>query len=134
MSDLNSAKQVLIRYEGEINKHNFDLLQPLISKDCTFWFSSGTFSGLEQTRSAFEKTWRTIQDEIYSITNVEWIAESDLAAACIYTFNWEGMVSGQLRKGKGRGTSCFRLEGTEWKIIHEHLSSFPAGELNLDET
>ncbi len=120
-----SAKNILEKYKVEINKHNFDTLEPLISQECKFWFSSGTFVGLEQTRKAFEKTWGMIKDEVYTLSDVEWIGESDHAAVCVYTFHWKGLIEGQFREGNGRGTSCFRRENDGWKIVHEHLSNFP---------
>ncbi len=43
-----SPREILKKYESEINKNNFDLLMPLISADCKFWFSSGTYSGLNE--------------------------------------------------------------------------------------
>ena len=120
-----SAEEVLKKYETEINKSNFNLLIPMISSECKFWFSSGTFSGLTETRNAFEKTWKMIKDETYWLTDINWIAEGDRAAVCIYTFHWKGVIDGKPAEGQGRGTSCFRKEGSEWKIIHEHLSHFP---------
>lgn len=120
-----SARELLKEYENKINKHDFDLVEPLISKDCKFWFSSGTYEGLNQTRQAFEKTWDLIKEEFYSISDVNWIAEADRAAICTYTFHWKGIIDGKPNEGQGRGTSCFRNETTGWKIIHEHLSHFP---------
>lgn len=120
-----SAREILHKYQSEINKHDFALLEPLISSDCKFWFSSGTYDGLKQTREAFEKTWGLIKDEVYSISDVDWIAESDQSAFCTYTFHWQGLMEGKPSEGKGRGTSCFRKEASGWKIIHEHLSNFP---------
>jgi ketosteroid isomerase-like protein len=122
---IDSAQDLLEKYKVEINKHNFDLVEPLISKDCKFWFSSGTFVGLDQIGQAFEKTWGMIKDEVYSLTDIEWIAESDLTAVCTYTFHWKGLIDGKPGEGKGRGTSCFRKEDDGWKITHEHLSNFP---------
>lgn len=120
-----TARDLLKKYETEINKHDFDLLEPYISKDCKFWFSSGTFEGFAQTRQAFEKTWTMIKDEVYSLHDVQWIAESENTAVCTYTFHWKGIINDKPVEGKGRGTSCFRKEPDGWKIIHEHLSHFP---------
>lgn len=120
-----TAKDVLEKYKVEINSHDFDRLIPLISKECQFWFTSGTYVGLDQTRKAFEKTWGMIKKEVYTISDLEWIAESEKAAVCIYTYHWSGLIDGQQQSGKGRGTSCFRKEGDGWKIVHEHLSAFP---------
>ena len=122
-----SAKELMKKYAEEINKHDFNLIIPLISDDCKFWFTSGTYSGLEQTRNAFEKTWNMIKEEVYSLSDMEWITESDHAAACTYTYHWKGLIDGQIREGKGRGTSCFHKGTDGWKIIHEHLSHFPKG-------
>ena len=122
---MSSARELLKEYETKINRHDFDLLEALISSECKFWFSSGTYEGLEQARKAFEKTWEWIKEEIYSISDVKWIAEADRVAICTYTFHWKGLIEGKLCEGKGRGTSCFRKEVNGWKIIHEHLSPFP---------
>ncbi len=120
-----SAQNLMKKYEVEINKHDFDLIAPLISNDCKFWFTSGTYVGQEQSRNAFLKTWNMIKEEVYSISEMEWISESDNAAVCTYTYHWKGLIDGQLREGKGRGTSCLRKDTDDWKIIHEHLSNFP---------
>lgn len=120
-----SAREIFKKYEVDINKHDFNLIVPLISKDCKFWFSSGTYEGIEQVRKAFEKTWGMIKEEIYTISDLTWISESELAAVCTYTFHWKGLIEGKLCEGKGRGTSCFSKGEDGWKIIHEHLSNFP---------
>ena len=121
-----SARDTFAKYGLEINAHDFDRLAPLISSECTFWFSSGTHRGIDQARRAFERTWSKIEKEVYSLSDVDWIAESGGAAVCIYTFHWEGIVDGQRREGTGRGTSCLRKETDTWRIVHEHLSPSPA--------
>ncbi len=120
-----SARDVFETYKVEINHHSFDRLIPLISSECKFWFSSGSYVGLEETCRAFEKTWGMIKEEVYTISETQWLAESERAAVCVYTYHWSGFIDGQKREGKCRGTSCFRNESGEWKIVHEHLSAFP---------
>lgn len=117
-----SARTLFERYQTEINKHDFDLIEPLVSKKCQFWFSTGTYIGIEQSRQAFEKTWALIKEEVYTMTDLNWVAQSDRAAVCTYTYHWKGFVEGKLVEGKGRGTSCLRREDEGWKIVHEHLS------------
>jgi ketosteroid isomerase-like protein len=120
-----NAKELMKLYESQINHHRFADIESLISPNARFWFSSGTFHGMNQIQSAFEKTWNLIQNEFYWLTDLEWIAESETSATCIYTFNWKGMIDGQERNGSGRGTSVLRKEDNNWKIVHEHLSNFP---------
>ena len=120
-----SARELLKQYETSINLHEFSEVEGLISPDAAFWFSSGTFRGAQQIQTAFEKTWAMIQNEVYWLTDLEWIAESDDSATCIYTYHWKGLIGESERDGSGRGTSVLRKEGSNWKIIHEHLSNFP---------
>ena len=44
---MTSAKDVLAAYEDRINRHDFDLLTDLIAPDATFWFSDGTYRGID---------------------------------------------------------------------------------------
>ena len=120
-----SALDLFEKYKIEINTQIFDNVTPLLSEECTFWFTSGTYKGLEAARHAFEKTWNMIKNEVYTIRDVEWISNGDTSAACIYTYHWKGIINGSECEGIGRGTSCFRIESNKWKIIHEHLSAFP---------
>lgn len=119
-----TAPDLLERYKVEINTHDFNRVEPLIADDCAFWFSSGTFAGKVQARAAFERTWGLIKDEVYTISDVAWIAESEAAAVCVYTFHWRGLIDGASHQGTGRGTSVFRRDADGWKIVREHLSAF----------
>jgi ketosteroid isomerase-like protein len=120
-----SARDVLKAYEDRINRQDFDLLADLIAPDATFWFSSGTHSGIAAIRAAFEATWQLMgPSERYWLDQLEWIAEGDNAASCIYRFNWETTIDGELASGSGRGTTVLRRVD-DWWIVHEHLSRFP---------
>lgn len=119
---LASARAVLEAYETRINQHDFDVLVELIAPDAVFWFSDGSHRGLPAIRAAFEATWNTLRDETYWLDELQWIAESDVAAACIYRFNWKTMVDGQPVSGSGRGTTVLNRSEGALRIVHEHLS------------
>ena len=121
-----TATDIMTRYGEVINLHDFDQLAPMIAADCQFWFSSGTYRGLAETRAAFERTWGIIREEHYAIADVAWLVSTGDAAACTYTFSWRGLIDGEPREGRGRGTTVLRREADGWKIVHEHLSPFPA--------
>jgi ketosteroid isomerase-like protein len=120
-----APKDVLKAYEAEINRHDFDLIVPLISREAVFWFNDGSYRGTAAIRQAFEATWQRFPLERYWLEDLSWIAQSDSAAACTYRFCWEATIEGAKRSGGGRGTTVLTTEGGEWKIIHEHLSQHP---------
>lgn len=113
----------LKEYELQTNTHNFDNVSPLISKDASYYFSDGVFVGIEEIRKAFNKTWEYIQNEKYSIKELNWIVISEIVAVCTYQFQWEGNVNGEVENGQGRGTNVLVRMQNGWKMKHEHLSS-----------
>jgi ketosteroid isomerase-like protein len=117
-----TARDVLAAYAERINAQDFDLLLDLIASDATFWFTSGTHRGIEAIRAAFEATWQVMgPDERYWLTDIEWVADGDAAASCIYQFNW----SAKGESGSGRGTTVLARTSAGWRIVHEHLSGMP---------
>jgi ketosteroid isomerase-like protein len=117
------AADVMKDYEARINQHDFDLLLPLIAEDAVFWFTDGSHVGLEAARRAFEEAWSTVENEVYNLSDVRWLALGDSAASCVYSFYWKGMVSDEPVWGEGRGTTVLRRDDEGWKIVHEHLSA-----------
>lgn len=121
-----TARDVLQAYEDRINRHDFHLLTDLIAPDATFWFSDGTYRAIAAIRAAFEATWQVMgSSERYWLDQLEWIAEGDLAAACIYRFNWQATSDGKSVAGSGRGTTVLACRDGRWWIVHEHLSREP---------
>jgi ketosteroid isomerase-like protein len=120
-----TPQDVLKQYESRINLHRFDAVAPLIAEDAVVWFNDGSFVGHDAIRGAFERTWASLVDETYWLTNVHWIAVGNAAASCIYQFNWKSTIDGQESSGTGRGTSVFRKGPGGWQIVHEHLSGLP---------
>lgn len=117
-----SPQGLLEAYQQRINQHDFDLLAGLIAPDAVFWFSDGSHQGIDAIRAAFEQTWAALGNETYWLDQLEWIADGDPAAACIYRFNWQAQQNGRPVAGTGRGTSVMRRTGMGWRIVHEHLS------------
>ena len=121
-----TAPDVLKAYERELNRRDFDALAELIAPDAVFWFSDGSHRGIEAIRAAFEATWRALPGETYWLGDVQWIATSDVAAACIYRFNWTAPAGDRQISGSGRGTTVLKRADSRWRIVHEHLSLEPA--------
>jgi ketosteroid isomerase-like protein len=120
-----TPQDVLKQYESRINLHQFDAVAPLIAEDAVVWFNDGSFAGHEAIRGAFERTWASLADETYWLTDLRWIAVGDVAASCIYQFNWKTTIDGQEASGIGRGTTVLRKGANGWQIAHEHLSDMP---------
>lgn len=116
---------LLRAYEELINRHDFDLLVPLIAEDASFWFSEGSYVGLAAIRAAFERTWAELSDETYWLDDRRWLARGADVAACTYRFNWTATVGAKSISGRGRGTTIVRRGADGWRIVHEHLSPMP---------
>jgi ketosteroid isomerase-like protein len=110
-------------YEQATNSHDIDRVVPMIAEDATYWFSDGSHRGLAEIKVAIERTFATIQDEVYAITDLEWVTLSAGHAACRYRFSWTGLIDGQPRSGHGRGTNVIVRRDGQWRMAHEHLST-----------
>lgn len=120
--EISGPDEFMKKYEEAANSRNFENIKPLISENAVFWFSDGSYRGIRMIRSAFESTWNTIMDEVYSLSDMEWIHRSGSVAICIYRFVSTGKVHGEPFLATGLGTSVLVSDGSEWKILHEHLS------------
>jgi len=110
-------------YEIKTNSHDFTLLRPLIADDAVYWFTDGSFVGIAMIRDAITTTFNTIQHEVYSIKDVEWIVNEETTAVCRYRFEWSGIVDGKEKHGAGRGTNVMVKRDGVWRMLHEHLSA-----------
>lgn len=113
----------LRRYEQATNSHDLQRVLPLIAEDAVYWFSDGSHRGRAEIAGAIERTFATIRDETYEISDVEWVALTPGHAVCRYRFSWTGVVDGQARSGAGRGTNVLVRRDGGWLVLHEHLSS-----------
>lgn len=127
--DAGTPEDFMRLYERAANSRDFSNLIPLIHEDSEYWFSDGSFRGIHEVRKAFESTWRTVEDEEYSIHDLRWIVISDDCAVCIYLFTSRGRINGKYMEINGRGTNVIRRFAGIWKIVHEHLSTLWRGQI-----
>jgi ketosteroid isomerase-like protein len=120
-----TAAEFLREYERRTNTHCFENVAPLIANNALFWFNDGSFQGKDAIKQAFENTWAYIQEEQYSIDNVQWLVNEANSAVCTYIFHWQGISDGRKVQGIGRGTSVLRKVDARWQVVHEHLSALP---------
>lgn len=110
-------------YERANNSHVWKNVESFIAPNATYWFTDGSYAGIEEIRIAIEATFAKIQNEAYEVTNVRWPLMTGTEAVCTYTFSWRGTVDGRMTSGSGRGTNVFKKTDSSWQIIHEHLSN-----------
>ncbi len=115
--------EFLKEYESASNSHVWKNVEPFIAANATYWFTDGTYEGIEEIRHAVEATFAKIQDEVYEIRNIRWPLVADGVAVCTYTFFWKGTIDGIASAGSGKGTNVLKKTNGSWQIIHEHLSS-----------
>jgi ketosteroid isomerase-like protein len=119
---VNELIQFLRQYETANNSHVWANVEPFIAEDATYWFTDGSYAGINEICNAVERTFAKIQDEEYKISNLGWPVISDQIAVCTYHFSWEGTVDGARQSGSGRGTNVLEKRDDTWQIVHEHLS------------
>jgi uncharacterized protein (TIGR02246 family) len=123
MSDLiTELSAFMADYGRAANSHDVAQVLPLIADDATYWFTDGSYRGREEIAGALERTFAAIQDEVYEIRALEWVTLADEIAVCRYRFCWRGVVDGEPRAGRGRGTNVLAKRDGTWQVEHEHLS------------
>jgi ketosteroid isomerase-like protein len=124
MADLaGELSAFMMAYEEANNTHDFERVAPMIAGDATYWFTDGSYQGLPQIAHAIRQTFAAIQDEIYEISDLDWIVLAPEQAVCRYRFSWRGVIGGEQRSGRGRGTNVIVKREGQWRITHEHLST-----------
>ena len=110
------------QYEAALATQKWKQVDPLIHRDCTVTFSSGScHRGKEKVRDAFQRNFDLIKDEEYSISDLHWVVKDEGFAVFTYSFSWAGKINGEDASGSGRGTSTLKLEDGTWQLISEHL-------------
>lgn len=109
-------------YEEANNSHDWTNVEPFVHPDASYFFTDGTFTGIDEVKQAVSDTFARIQNETYSVSDIEWVVAGEDVAVCRYSFHWKGVVDGKETEGAGRGTNVWKKTDGKWQIIHEHLS------------
>ena len=118
-----TAGECLTAFEAALAKADLDGAIALLSDDAVFFYSNeAAHFGKDAIRSAIKANFDSIRDDNYATHDHIWLAQSESAAACIYSFAWTGTMDGKQVGGRGRGTTVLRRESVGWRIVHEHLS------------
>jgi len=95
----------------------------MIGDEAVYWFSDGTAHvGKAAVERAIRRNFELIADETYRISEVVWLALSPEVAACVFRFDWSGVIAGSPTSGSGRGTIVLARRDDSWVVVHEHLS------------
>jgi ketosteroid isomerase-like protein len=123
MGGFMSPAEFLREYETSGRSGGVENTLRLIDDKAIYWFSDGTAHvGKAAVERAIRRNFELIKDETYRISDVVWVAQSRDVAACVYRFDWSGLLSGQPASGSGRGTCVLARRGDSWVVVHEHLS------------
>lgn len=119
----------LHQFEALAEREDFALISDFIAEDAFFRFSDGDFIGRPAIRAAFEKTWRgdpTVKKARFYLSDIVVLSTDSASATATYTWHWEGAQGEQRFTIKGRGTRVLAFAAGQFRIVHEHLSRFPA--------
>lgn len=107
MLDRATPEAVVADYAELINRHDFELLTPLIDDDVTFWFSSGSYHGMEAARAAFQRTWQRLADETYWLEDLRWIAKPMRQRAASIVFIGKRSSTGRWFEAAAEARPCW---------------------------
>ncbi len=112
----------MAEYGKRTNSRDLVRWRELVADDATYWFTDGSFDGIDAIVAAVQLTFEAIQDEVYTISDVQWACASVDSAVARYRFHWVGVVDGERQEGRGRGTNAMVKRDGRWQMVHEHLS------------
>lgn len=112
------------RYREKINLHDFSRLEEdVIAPEARFVFGTEVHRGIAEARAAFNRTWSTIPDEVYTMEGAEWLAKDRRTALVSFRYRYRGtMRDGRVIEGGGLGANLFRRTPKGWRLVYEHLS------------
>lgn len=118
----------LTEFELLAEREDFGLIREMIDEHAYFRFNDGDFVGRTAIQAAFERTWRgdpSVEKARFYLSDITVLTVDARTATATYTYNWEGARGDRAFSVRGRGTRVLVRDGGAFRIVHEHLSSFP---------
>lgn len=110
-------------FEKAQASQDFAEVGPFIHPDAVFRFNDGDYRGTDQIRTSFESTWALdVENEIYSMSDVEVEYTDSVSAVATFTFHWSGIGPEGPFEVAGRGTTVLVQHDGSLKVLVEHLS------------
>lgn len=122
----------LHEFERLAEQEDFALIRDLIDERACFRFNDGDFIGRSAIQAAFEKTWRgdpTVKKARFYLSDITVLTVDEHTATATYTYHWEGSQGDRRFAVRGRGSRVLVRSTSGWRIVHEHLSRWPAAGL-----
>lgn len=119
-----SPQACTAEFTAALIRRDIDAALALLTDDVVFFYSNGAaVLGKDAFAAMMMSNWRSMENYSYSTLDATWVAQSDAAAAVVYSFAWSGLARGAEVSGGGRGTRVLRKDpAAGWLIAHEHLS------------
>lgn len=104
---------------------DIDAALALLADNVVFFFSNGaTVVGKDAFAAWMTASWGMIENYRYESGDLDWLTQTETAAAVIYRFAFSATARGQDVSGAGRGTRVFaRQPNGAWLMTHEHISN-----------
>lgn len=118
-------RERMAEFQQAVKVKDLDRIMAQYTPDVVAYDAVGElqFKGIEAYRAHWQRCFDFCQGEgFFEIGDVEVIASGDLAFS--YSLNHCGGPNekGEMQTAWMRGTRCWRLQGGDWQVAHEHFS------------
>ncbi|MCQ4248036.1 nuclear transport factor 2 family protein [Pseudomonas stutzeri] len=118
-------RELMVEFEQTVGTKDLDRIMAQYASDVVAYDAVGElqFKGADTYRAHWQRCFDFCQGEgFFKIGDVDVVASGDLAFS--YSLNHCGGTNdkGEMQTAWMRGTRCWRLQGGDWKVVHEHFS------------
>lgn len=121
----NSPQACAADFTAALLARDIDAALALLTDQVVLFFSNGTtIVGKDAFAATMKQAWGVLENYKYESDGLDWLTQTDTAAAVIYRFAFTATARGQDVSGAGRGTRVFAKQPDgRWLMTHEHIST-----------